>query len=61
MSGLHARWHRHRHRFRCWLFPATPAERKDSTAQPTNYAGFDPELLALILAKEQRNEVFFLT
>ena len=48
MFGLHARWHR----FRCWLFPATVAERKDSAAQPTNYAGFDPELLALILAKE---------
>lgn len=45
---------------RCWLFPATPAEHKDSAAQPTNYAGFDPELLALVLAKEKRNEVFFL-
>ena len=33
---------------------------QDSAAQPTNYAGFDLELLALVLAKEKRNEVFFL-
>ena len=45
---------------RKWLFPETDADKAESRAQPTDYLGFHSDFRALILAKEQRGEVFFL-
>lgn len=45
---------------RSWLFPSTDAERADAQRQPGDYQLIDAELLAVVAAKEQRGEVFFL-
>jgi hypothetical protein len=45
---------------RCWVFPQTDEERRDAQRQPGRYHKMNPELLALIAAKEERGEVHFL-
>ena len=45
---------------RCWLFPETAAERTEQARQPTDYAGFEPELKALIRAKDAAGHLVFL-
>eukprot|EP00296_Roombia_truncata_P001369 JP437135.1.p1 GENE.JP437135.1~~JP437135.1.p1 ORF type:complete len:186 (+),score=18.86 JP437135.1:1-558(+) len=38
---------------RSWVFPSTEEERLESQRQPTDYAAFDPEFIALIEQKEK--------
>jgi hypothetical protein len=45
---------------RSWLFPATDAERRDRDEQPTDYAAFSKEFLALVLEKEKAGLCHFL-
>jgi hypothetical protein len=45
---------------RSWIFPANDHEKAESRRQPTQYLNFPDAFKELILAKEARNEVFWL-
>ena len=45
---------------RSWIFPISDDDKAESRAQPTRYLNFPDAFKELILAKEARNEVFWL-
>lgn len=45
---------------RSWIFPVDDEDKADSLRQPTRYLNFPDAFKELILAKEARNEVFWL-
>ncbi len=45
---------------RSWVFPVSDEDKTESRAQPTRYLDFPDVFKELILAKEARNEVFWL-